>query len=348
MVDAKHDPRQNLPRTDKEKTLKRRKGIKLVDEQKQRVQSAARALIDAYLASKAVEPGEKGRLYASLLEGGDNALIYHKPMALERQLKKHKDESIRHLVAELERARNQLHHVADVHFPHSRPRNQDLLWAFLSVLGGFFIAPLVSVHPFLLLVLVAPPVFFIGRKIWRSFNGMPPRDFSLNADGVSAKEYEDVVNETGVAGFSPSRASSHTPPEFTASQATALSFMKQNRSFFEGMHGPEGKMAIFQAFYAEKGAEGVLKTFFEALGPCVFEAEGGVSEEGRAFQAGDYDTAVKDPKIERFILTHKNDAVIKMWKEKNGEAYLHKHFTPTSSGDGNGWGVSRSSNFRAE
>ncbi len=179
--------------SDAEKALQRRRGIRTVEQQKQRVQAVSRKLIGEYATQKRLSISEKKQLYTPLL--GQDAPVYHKATSLEKKLKNHSDIKIRQLVSELERARNALHHVMDVYFLLPKPTNRDLLWALVSFLVAPIFAPIFAfLGPEFVLLALLPTVFFLGRKAWRALTDGPERDFSLNKHGVAAKEYLDVVN----------------------------------------------------------------------------------------------------------------------------------------------------------
>ena len=169
--------------------------IKSVDAQKQTIQTLARALVDTHLRAKKSKPGEKARLYANLL--GEDAPIYHKATPLEGQLRNSKNERLRRIVSDIQRAREKLHYTMDVKFPRLRPPNRDLLWAFLSFLFAPFLAlPFLWISPLFGVAAILTPFFFLARKIWRFFTDLPPRDFSLNAHGVTREEYQDIAGST--------------------------------------------------------------------------------------------------------------------------------------------------------
>ncbi|MDF1645782.1 MAG: hypothetical protein P1U61_02210 [Legionellaceae bacterium] len=318
-------------------TRRRQKAIQKIEQNKQRIQRAARALTRIYLKDNPhLTPTEKAQLEAPLL--GDNASVYHKPITLEGRLRQSPKKRVQKCLSELQRARNTLHYTMDRHFPRVKPENQDLLWALGSALVAALFAPLVLVSPFFLLVLMAPPLFFIGRKMYRLFQHAP-YDFSLHTAGVTREEQQDVatLDENGESSKPLPRVQQPQVdvqrPEFTPEQAGALIFLKQNRSFFHSMHGSVEQRKVFDMFYEEQGATELLNAFYRELGPCVYLSENLASQGGKAFQVGDFDAAVKDSKIVQFMREHRDDAVVRLWKERGGQTYLVTHFTSSSSGD---------------
>ena len=189
---ASHPVEQNLPPQfdEKARALKRKKAIGVIDKQKQTIQQLARELIEYHLKDKPEILGEKARLYEALL--GDNPSIYHRPMALEGQLKNTENHRIKICLEQLSRARNILHNPMARHFPPIKPENHDLNWAATSFLVGVLFTPLMFISPYFLLLLPITPLFFVGRKIVHFFS-TPPFDFTLDSGGVTPAEYKDAV-----------------------------------------------------------------------------------------------------------------------------------------------------------
>ncbi|MDF1677916.1 MAG: hypothetical protein P1U32_04400 [Legionellaceae bacterium] len=193
MATTKHEMSAPPEMSAAEKALQRRRAIRTVEQQKQRIQAVSRELIKKYVVQKKVGAAEEKRLQAPLL--GQDAPVYHKATPLEKKLKNNSDIEIRQLVSELGKARNALHHVMDVHFLLPKPTNRDLLWALVSFLAAPVFAPIFAfLGPEFVLLALLPTAFFLGRKVWRALTDAPERDFSLNKHGVTAKEYHDVVN----------------------------------------------------------------------------------------------------------------------------------------------------------
>ncbi len=191
------DPRQQAaaPISNTEMAARRVEAIKSIDTQKQTIQKLAKDLIRARFRVKKPDPGEKAKLYEDIL--GEDASVYHRPIPLEGQLANSKDDGVQILLAKLKRARAKLHYTLDAQFPRTNPPNNDLQWALFSFVVMPFVAfPLSFINPLLVGLVIIPPVFFVSRKIWRFFRDTPPRDFSLDAHGVTSEEYQFISNAT--------------------------------------------------------------------------------------------------------------------------------------------------------
>ncbi len=220
------------PASDGDKYERRRASVLKIALKKQKIQKLARALIDAHLKSQPAKPGEKAQLLA-LLSSGD-APVYHRAMPLEAKLRDSENTKIRRLVSSLERERKRLHGVMDTYFPRERRPNQDLLWAFVSLVVAPLFLPVISITPYFAFLLIVPPLFFVGRKIWRFFNDLAPYDFSLKSYGVTPEEYKDILGSES-ENLSAHRAAKSTSPYRHKKPDTAMPGDPSERpGFFKG------------------------------------------------------------------------------------------------------------------